>query len=64
MQDEMEMLIGDMQLQTAVYKSLCVSMKLKESIKDSLCYSESIYVHFRLNKCTLQELWIFTCIMT
>ena len=33
------------------HKSICVSsMKLKQSIKDSTCYSESIYVHFRPNK--------------
>ena len=47
------------------YKSPCVSsMKLKRSTKDSLCYSESIYVHFRPSKSTLQELWTFACIMT
>ena len=37
-------------------------MKLKQNIKDSLCYSESIYVHFRPNNPTLQELWTFACI--
>ena len=47
------------------YKSPCVSsMKLKQSIKDSLCYSESICVHFRPNKPTLQELWTFACVIT
>ena len=47
------------------YKSSCVSsMKLKRRIKYSLCYSESIYVHFRPNKPTLQELWTFACVMT
>ena len=46
------------------YKSPCVSsMKLKRSIKDSLCYSESIYVHFRPNKRTLQELWTLAGVM-
>ena len=49
------------------YKNPCVSfIKLKQSVKDSLCYSELIYIHFRPNKLTiLQELWIFfACIMT
>ena len=32
-------------------------------MKGSLCYSESIYVQFRLNKSTLQELWIFFACM-
>ena len=33
------------------HRRLCVSpMKLKPSLKDSLCYSESIYVSFNLNK--------------
>ena len=32
-------------------------MKLKYSLKDSLCYSESIYVNFNLNKLTPLHLW-------
>ena len=32
-------------------------------MKGSLCYSESTYVQFRLNKCILQELWIFFACM-
>ena len=40
------------------------SMKFKQSIKDPLCYSESIYAHFRQNKHILQELWVFICVMT
>ena len=64
MHEKRKMMVGDMQLQTA-YKSPCVSsMKLKRRIKDSLCYSESIYVHFRPNKPTLQELWTFAFVMT
>ena len=39
-------------------------MKLKQSTKDLLCYSKSIYVHFRPNKPTLQEFWIFAGVMT
>ena len=31
------------------------SMKLKQSIKDSLCYSELLYAHFRPDNPTLQE---------
>ena len=63
MHEERKKMVGNMQLQS--YKSPCVSsMKLKRSIKDSLCYSESIYVHFRPNKPTLQELWSFACVMT
>ena len=47
------------------YKCPCVSsMQLKQSIKDSICYSESVYVHFRPNNPTLQELWTFACVMT
>ena len=45
----------------------CVSStKLKQTMKGSLRYSESIYVHFRLNKAImLQELWIFfACVYT
>ena len=34
-------------------------MKLKQSIKDSQCYSVLICVHFRPNKYMLQEMWIF-----
>ena len=46
------------------YKSLCVSStKLRQTMKGSLCYSESIYVEFRLNKSILQELWIFFACM-
>ena len=60
--EERKMIVCDMQLKTA-YKSPCVSsMKLKRSIKDSLCYSESIYVHFRPSKPISQELWIFACV--
>ena len=34
-------------------------------MKGSLRYSESIYVHFRLNKAILQEFWIFfACVYT
>ena len=33
------------------HKNPCVSsIKLKQSIKDSLCYSELIYIHFRPNE--------------
>ena len=32
-------------------------MKLKLSLTDSLCYSESIYVSFNLNKLTPLHLW-------
>ena len=32
-------------------------MKLKPSLKDSLCYSELIYVSFNLNKLTPLHLW-------
>ena len=40
------------------HRRLCVSpMKLKPSSKDSLCYSESIYVSFNLNKLTPLHLW-------
>ena len=54
--EERKMIVCDMQLKTA-YKSPCVSsMKLKRSIKDSLCYSESICVHFRPSKPISQEL--------
>ena len=34
-------------------------MKLKQSIKDSQCYSVLTCVHFRPNKYILQEMWIF-----
>ena len=37
-------------------------MKLKRNLEDSLCYSESIYVHFRPSKPISQELWIFACV--
>ena len=33
-------------------------MKLKPSLKDSLCYSEWIYVSFNLNKLTPLHLWL------
>ena len=48
------------------YKNLCISStKCKQTGKGSLCYSKSIYVHFRPNKSMLQELWIlFTCVST
>ena len=32
-------------------------MKLKQSLKDLLCYCESIYVCFNLNKLTPFHLW-------
>ena len=32
-------------------------MKLKQSLKDSLCYSESIYIDFELSKPIFLELW-------
>ena len=32
-------------------------MKLKLSLNDTLCYSESIYVDFKLNKPRLTQLW-------
>ena len=39
-------------------RRLCVSpMKLKPSLKDSLCYSELIYVSFNLNKLMPLHLW-------
>ena len=64
MHEERKMMVGDSNYKQP-YKSPCVSsMKLKRRIKDSLCYSESIYVHFRPNKPTLQELWTFACVMT
>ena len=60
--EERKMIVCDMQIKTT-YKSPCVSsMKLKRSIKDSLCYSESICIHFKPSKPTSQELWIFACI--
>lgn len=40
------------------HRRLCVSpTKLKPSLKDLLCYSESIYVSFNLNKLTPLHLW-------
>ena len=46
-----------------LYKSLCVSFtKLRQTMKGSLCYSELIYVQFRLNKSILQELWSLLCV--
>ena len=40
------------------HRRLCVSpMKLKLSLTDSLCYSESIYVSFNLNKLMPLHLW-------
>ena len=59
MHKEKKLMIGNMQLQTALY-NLCVSStKLKQTMKGSLCYSKSIYIHLRLNRSILQELWIF-----
>ena len=56
MPEEGKMVTSNIQLQTALY-NLCVSsMKLKQSRKDTLCYSKSIDVHFRPNK---PILWIF-----
>ena len=51
---------------SSTFKNPCVSLtKLKQTMKGSLCYSESNYVHFRLNKSILQELWIFfVCVYT
>ena len=43
-----------------LYKNPCVSStKVKQTMKGILCYSESIYVHFKLSESLLQELWIF-----
>ena len=40
------------------HRRLCVSpTKLKPSLKDVLCYSESIYVSYKLNKLTPLHLW-------
>ena len=33
------------------------------SVKDSLCYSDSICVDIKLNKATLQEQWRLDCQM-
>ena len=35
------------------------STKVKQIMKGALCYSESIYVYFKLSESILQELWIF-----
>ena len=41
-----------------VFYLLCVSsMKLKQGLKDSLSYSESIYTSFNLNKLMPLHLW-------
>ena len=65
MHEERKKMVGNMHDYKQSYKCPCASsMKLKRSIKDSICYSESIYVHFRPNKPTLQELWTFACVMT
>ena len=43
-----------------LFKNPCVSStELKQIMIVSPCYSESIYVHFSLNKSILKELWIF-----
>ena len=43
-----------------LYKYPCISStELKQIMKGSPCYSESIYVHFSLNKSIWKELWIF-----
>ena len=49
-----------------LYKNPCVSStKVKQTMKGSLCYSESIYVHFKLSESILQEQWIFfACVYT
>ena len=49
-----------------LYNNPCISSaKLKQTMKGSLCYNESIYVHFRLIKSILQELQIFfACVYT
>ena len=49
-----------------LYKNPCVSStKVKQIMKGSLCYSESIYVHFKLSESILQEVWIyFACVYT
>ena len=39
-----------------LYKNPCVSStKVKQTMKGSLCYSESIYVHFKLSESILQD---------
>ena len=44
--------------------SLCgLFCKATISIKDSLCYSSSIFVDIKLNKPTLQEQWNLDCEM-
>ena len=60
MYEERRVVIGNMQLNPCVS-----STKFKQTMKGSLRYSESIYVHFGLNKAILQELWIFfACVYT
>ena len=65
MREEKKMAIGNIQLQTALKNPCVSSTKVKQFMKGSLCYSESIYVHFKLSESILQELWIFfTCVYT
>ena len=43
-----------------LYKNPCVtSTQLKQIVNGSLCYSETIYIHFSPNKSILKELWMF-----
>ena len=40
-----------------LYKNPCVSStKVKQTMKGALCYSESIYVYFKLSESILQKL--------
>ena len=61
--EERKMVIGNMQLD---YKQLYkIPVFLPQSSNKIImmglpCYSESIYVHFSLNKSILKELWIFS----
>ena len=64
MQEERETVVGDMQLQTALYKSLCLFYEAQTKCKRFTILQRSVYVHFRPNKATSQELQIFACGMT
>ena len=45
-------LYDDMQLELAPQQPLFGYMKFEWSLKDSLCFSESVYVDIKLNKLT------------
>ena len=58
MYEEREMLVGDMQLQKALYKSLYLFYEAQKKYKRLTYATVNRFMYF------LQELWIFACIIT